>query len=72
MKHVIQFETELANITEKDEDRRDEENIYHRMSIAELQELAPFVSTTQRNTTLILKSIEKYIMYLMQKHQTRT
>ncbi|XP_026682311.1 endothelin-converting enzyme homolog [Diaphorina citri] len=62
MRHVIQFETELANITEKDEDRRDEENIYHRMSIAELQELAPFVSTTQRNTTLILKSIEKWSM----------
>ncbi|KAI5749978.1 hypothetical protein M8J76_011853 [Diaphorina citri] len=47
MRHVIQFETELANITEKDEDRRDEENIYHRMSIAELQELAPFISWHQ-------------------------
>lgn len=44
MSHVIEFETRLANITEKDEDRRDEENIYHRMSVAELQELAPFIN----------------------------
>uniref|UniRef100_A0A8D8PUY9 Endothelin-converting enzyme 1 n=1 Tax=Cacopsylla melanoneura TaxID=428564 RepID=A0A8D8PUY9_9HEMI len=44
MRHVIQFETELANITEKDEDRRDEEHIYNRMTVAELETLAPFIS----------------------------
>ena len=44
MKDVIQFETRLAEITIPSEDRRDEEKLYHRMAISELQEHAPFVS----------------------------
>lgn len=43
MKAVIQFETRLAEITIPSEDRRDEEKLYHRMAISELQEHAPFM-----------------------------
>lgn len=45
MQDVISFEAELAKIMVPDEERRDEEKIYHRMSIAELQNKAPFVSS---------------------------
>lgn len=44
MQAVIDFETKLANITTPNEERRDEESLYHLMSIAELQELSGFVS----------------------------
>lgn len=44
MQAVIDFETELANITTPNEQRRDEESLYHMMSITELQELAGFVN----------------------------
>lgn len=44
MKDVISFEVELASIIESDEARRDEDKNYHRMTIAELQNIAPFVS----------------------------
>jgi neprilysin len=43
MQKVIDFETELAKITTPSDDRRDEEKLYHSMSIAKLQTLAPFV-----------------------------
>lgn len=43
MKKVIEFETRLANFTEPDEDKRDEEKSYHIMPISELQNIAPFV-----------------------------
>lgn len=44
MQEVIEFETKLANITIPAEDRRDEEKMYHQVAVAELQEIAPFVS----------------------------
>lgn len=44
MQEVIDFETKLANITIPSEDRRDEEKMYHQVAVAELQEIAPFVS----------------------------
>lgn len=44
MQEVIEFETKLANITIPSEDRRDEEKMYHQVAVAELQEIAPFVS----------------------------
>ncbi|XP_046387959.1 endothelin-converting enzyme homolog isoform X2 [Ischnura elegans] len=44
MSAVIDFETELANITTPADERRDEEKMYHLMSIADLQEKAPFMS----------------------------
>ncbi|XP_078010792.1 endothelin-converting enzyme 2 isoform X8 [Phascolarctos cinereus] len=43
MQRVIELETELANITVPQDQRRDEEKIYNKMSIAELQALAPSV-----------------------------
>nr|XP_022340096.1 endothelin-converting enzyme homolog isoform X2 [Crassostrea virginica] len=43
MQNVIAFETELANITVPSEDRRDEEKIYHKISISDLQNMAPFI-----------------------------
>lgn len=45
MQAVLDLETRIAEITAPPEERRDEEKIYHLMSIAELDELAPFVST---------------------------
>lgn len=48
MQAVIDFETKLANITTPSDLRRDEESIYNLMTIAELQEKAPFVSKTQK------------------------
>lgn len=44
MQGVIDFETRLAEITTPQEERRDEEKLYNRMSISDLQRLAPFVS----------------------------
>ncbi|XDB46764.1 PREDICTED: endothelin-converting enzyme 2 isoform X5 [Capra hircus] len=41
MRQVLELEIELANITVPQDQRRDEEKIYHKMSIAELQALAP-------------------------------
>ncbi|XP_036926899.1 endothelin-converting enzyme 2 isoform X3 [Sturnira hondurensis] len=41
MRQVLELETQLANITVPQDQRRDEEKIYHKMSIAELQVLAP-------------------------------
>lgn len=44
MKEVIEFETRLAQITIPADERRDEEKMYNLMAVAELQDLAPFVS----------------------------
>ena len=44
MADVIEFETKLANITQPAEDLRDEEKLYHLMSVKDLQRKAPFVS----------------------------
>lgn len=44
MKEVIDFETRLAEITVPNEQRRDEESMYNLMTLAELQELAPFIN----------------------------
>ena len=37
MQQVLELEIQLANITVPQDQRRDEERIYHKMSIAELQ-----------------------------------
>lgn len=47
MQAVIEFETRLANITTPSDLRRDEESLYHLMSIKELQAKAGFVSGTE-------------------------
>ncbi|XP_074260726.1 endothelin-converting enzyme 2 isoform X1 [Saimiri boliviensis] len=41
MQQVLELEIQLANITVPQDERRDEEKIYHKMSISELQALAP-------------------------------
>ncbi|XP_024898113.1 endothelin-converting enzyme 2 isoform X4 [Pteropus alecto] len=41
MRQVLELEIQVANITVPQDQRRDEEKIYHKMSIAELQVLAP-------------------------------
>uniref|UniRef100_A0A8C1Q4F6 endothelin-converting enzyme 1 n=1 Tax=Cyprinus carpio TaxID=7962 RepID=A0A8C1Q4F6_CYPCA len=43
MQQILDFETVLANITVPQDERRDEEKIYHKITIADLQVLAPAV-----------------------------
>ncbi|XP_029699572.1 endothelin-converting enzyme 2b isoform X3 [Takifugu rubripes] len=43
MQQILDFEKALANITVPQDQRRDEEKIYHKVSVAELQLLAPAV-----------------------------
>ncbi|KAG7225926.1 hypothetical protein INR49_018527 [Caranx melampygus] len=43
MQQILEFETALANITVPPDQHRDEEKIYHKVTIAELQLLAPVV-----------------------------
>ncbi|CAG5037602.1 unnamed protein product [Parnassius apollo] len=44
MSKVIQFETELANITTASEDRRDEEGLYNPYTLKQWQKEAPFLN----------------------------
>ncbi|MEE6528140.1 hypothetical protein FKM82_030106 [Ascaphus truei] len=41
MMKILEFETLLANVTVPQDERRDEEKIYTRMAVSELQGLAP-------------------------------
>ncbi len=43
MKGILDFETEIANITAPSDERRDDEKLYHSLNITELQTLAPEV-----------------------------
>ncbi|XP_032888089.1 endothelin-converting enzyme 2 isoform X2 [Amblyraja radiata] len=43
IQQLLEFETIIANITGPQDERRDEEKIYHRMTIADLQNLSPFI-----------------------------
>lgn len=43
MKDVIEFETQIARITVSSAERRDEEKLYHALSVADLDGMAPFV-----------------------------
>jgi len=51
MQAVIEFETQIAQITSPLEDRRDEEELYHLMPLSEVQQIAPFVSVSIKNIT---------------------
>jgi endothelin-converting enzyme len=44
MQAVIDFETQIAEITSPPEDRRDEEKLYRLMELKDVQKSAPFVS----------------------------
>ncbi|XP_049737404.1 endothelin-converting enzyme 2 isoform X1 [Elephas maximus indicus] len=54
MQQVLELETQLANITVPQDQRRDEEKIYHKMSIAELQVLAPSMDWLEFLSFLLL------------------
>uniref|UniRef100_A0A8D0HA55 endothelin-converting enzyme 1 n=1 Tax=Sphenodon punctatus TaxID=8508 RepID=A0A8D0HA55_SPHPU len=43
MQQVLEFETQLANLTIPQDERRDDEKFYHKLSIAEMQALAPAI-----------------------------
>lgn len=45
MQDIIDFETDLANITVPNDMRRDEETLYKLITLSELQEKADFVSS---------------------------
>ncbi|XP_037695346.1 endothelin-converting enzyme 2 isoform X4 [Choloepus didactylus] len=50
MQQVLELEVQLANITVPQDQRRDEEKIYHKMNIAELQSCVPRWQTCISNT----------------------
>nr|XP_056705971.1 endothelin-converting enzyme 2 [Euleptes europaea] len=43
MRQVLELEIQLANLTVPQDERRDDEKIYHKLSIGELQDLAPAI-----------------------------
>jgi endothelin-converting enzyme len=43
MRDIIEFEIRIAKITVSNAERRDEEKLYHNITIADLHNLAPFV-----------------------------
>lgn len=65
MQDVIAFETRLANITTPQEERRDEEKLYHLMSLSDLQRKANFMSWVdffQNATRIVNKKINSKAM----------
>ncbi|XP_055922189.1 neprilysin-3 isoform X2 [Eupeodes corollae] len=46
MKDVLEFETQIASITAPAEERRNEEAMYHFMSLREVDAMAPFINFT--------------------------
>uniref|UniRef100_A0AAY4EIY1 endothelin-converting enzyme 1 n=1 Tax=Denticeps clupeoides TaxID=299321 RepID=A0AAY4EIY1_9TELE len=67
MREILEFETALANITVPQDERRDEEKIYHKITIAELQTLAPAVDwldyLTSALSPLELNDTEPVVVY---------
>ncbi|MCJ8740172.1 hypothetical protein PDJAM_G00055850 [Pangasius djambal] len=67
MQQILDFETALANITVPQDERRDEEKIYHKITIAELQTLAPAVDwldyLTSALSPLELNETEPVVVY---------
>ncbi|XP_075540860.1 M13 family metallopeptidase neprilysin 3 isoform X2 [Dermacentor variabilis] len=51
MQDVIDFEKRLANITVPAEERRDDERLYHKMTVADLQKRAPLLNWTEYFTS---------------------
>lgn len=45
MKDVIDLETKIAEITVASAERRDEEKLYHALTVGDLRNMAPFVNT---------------------------
>lgn len=68
MTKVIQFETELANITTPSEDRRDEEGLYNPYTIKEWQKVAPFLNWTMFFNDafgVVNRNVSTYIFFVL-------
>ncbi|XP_065816053.1 endothelin-converting enzyme 2b isoform X1 [Labrus bergylta] len=67
MHQILEFETALANITVPQDQRRDEEKIYHKVTISELQALAPAVEwldfLSSSLSPLELNDTESVVLY---------
>uniref|UniRef100_A0A8C5EV59 Endothelin-converting enzyme 1 n=1 Tax=Gouania willdenowi TaxID=441366 RepID=A0A8C5EV59_GOUWI len=67
MEEIVDFETTLANITVPQEERRDEELIYHRMKAKDLTTLAPAVEwmpfLTEVFSPVALNDSEPVVVY---------
>ncbi|XP_060561809.1 endothelin-converting enzyme homolog isoform X3 [Ruditapes philippinarum] len=78
MLDVIEFETQLANITVPSEERRDEEQLYHKMTLGDVQKLAPFVNWIQLlNSILSIANVtvspaEEVVVYMPRYLQNLT
>ncbi|XP_021570539.1 endothelin-converting enzyme 2 isoform X1 [Carlito syrichta] len=70
MQQVLELEIQLANITVPQDQRRDEEKIYHKMSISELQTLAPSMDWLEFLSFLLspleLGDLEPVVVYGME------
>ncbi|KAH3827140.1 hypothetical protein DPMN_129069, partial [Dreissena polymorpha] len=53
MREVIEFEIKLANITVPNEERRNEEDMYHKMTLSSVQTLSPFIDWTSLFNSLL-------------------
>lgn len=69
MEDVIEFETKLANITTPADERRDDEELYHKKTISELQNLAPVIDWTSyfnsafRRVNRTIQSSQELVVY---------
>ncbi|XP_071109862.1 neprilysin-like isoform X2 [Haliotis cracherodii] len=66
---IIDFETELANITIPQDQRRDNEQLYNRMTIAELQRRVPgfdwlrYLSVIFGHVNIAIDAVEEVVVY---------
>ncbi|KAK3105380.1 hypothetical protein FSP39_023788 [Pinctada imbricata] len=66
---IIEFEADLANITVPKEERRDEEKIYHKMTVNDLQKLYPvidwlkFIRSLMSVTNIVINGTESIVSY---------
>lgn len=58
MQQILEFETALANITVPQDQRRDEEKIYHKVTISELQ-VRQTVSDSVSHLTIFIRMIRR-------------
>lgn len=69
MEKVIQFEQSIAAITVPQEERRDDEKMYNKKTVADLQKIAPFINWTNyinrllNVTSVQVNTSEKILIY---------
>lgn len=59
MEEIVDFETTLANITVPQEERRDEELIYHKMEAKDLAVSMSWFDCSRQITTLQITTIDE-------------